>query len=520
MEIVDAAVLVASVAAVAIGTLRWFRVAQREHYLPGEATLFALRWWTSAPDNQGLAIAGAAGAVAAIFLSAIAVVPAAVGVFGPRRLDLRGRTSRLAWTRRMTTVAVVTYLVDAIAFAAGAIGDGLAGAVIAGAFASMLEPCVVDVALALTRPAEELAARRHVARARARLEKVRPLVIGVTGSYGKTTTKGYIAHLISGYRTTLASPKSFNNRAGLARTVNEHLGPATEVLIAEMGTYGPGEIAEMCSWLRPEISVITAIGPAHLQRFKTLDRTLAAKAEIAATARVVVLNVDDSLLAGLAPVLRGAGKTVVEASGSNEVADVAVLPVAEGLELRIDGHRVGIASVSLADQPTATSNVACAVAVAIELGIAAEDLLARLPSLPVPSNRLQRYVARDGYVVFDDTFNSNPIGARIALARLRQEESVAEQARRVVVTPGMVELGELQATENATLGESASRVADHLVVVARTNRAALTSGAARVEGGAYVTTVDRLDQALDWVRTNLGPGDAVLYENDLPDHFP
>ena len=120
-------------------------------------------------------------------------------------------------------------------------------------------------------------------------------IVGIVlgGSYGKTSTKGYLAHLLAGRYSVVASPRSFNNRAGLARTVNELLVPGTDVLIAEMGAYGPGEIAELCRWLPPEVAVITAIGPVHLERFKSLDRTLAAKAEITVGAETVVLNVDD-----------------------------------------------------------------------------------------------------------------------------------------------------------------------------------------------------------------------------------
>lgn len=521
MKAADATVLALAIAGVAIGTLRWLRLAQREHYVSREPTRFAWRWWTSSPGNIALALAAVAAAtVAAVAFPPAAVVAAVVSVVAPLRLGLRGRTSRLAWTRRLSVLAAVSWLVEAIAVGAGAVAGGLAGADAAGAALAVLIPVAVDVALVLTRPLEELSARRYVGQARAKLERVRPLVVAVTGSYGKTTVKGYIAHLLSPFRTTLPSPRSFNNRAGLARTVNEHLGPATEVLVAEMGTYGPGEIAALCEWMRPEISVMTAIGPAHLQRFRSLDRTLAAKAEITETAGVVVLNVDDARLLGLAPVLREAGKKVLEASGSNPVADVAVLAAEHGLELHVGARRVGAASVSPADAPTSLSNAACAAAVALELGIPAEEVLARLANLPVPPNRLQRYLADGGYVVYDDTFNSNPTGARIGLARLKSDSDVVQGGRRVVVTPGMVELGPLERSENADLGEAAARVADHVVVVARTNRRALLEGAARVGGGATVAAVDRLDQALEWVRANLGPGDAVLYENDLPDHFP
>jgi UDP-N-acetylmuramoyl-tripeptide--D-alanyl-D-alanine ligase len=119
--------------------------------------------------------------------------------------------------------------------------------------------------------------------------------------------------------------------------------------------------------------------------------------------------------------------------------------------------------------------------------------------------------------VLDDTFNSNPTGARLALARLGAE---ATQGRRVLVTPGMVELGNCQFDQNAALAEDAAAVVSDMVVVARTNRRALAAGANRAVSPAAVVLVDRLDQAVAWVRGHLGPGDAVLYENDLPDHFP
>jgi UDP-N-acetylmuramoyl-tripeptide--D-alanyl-D-alanine ligase len=158
------------------------------------------------------------------------------------------------------------------------------------------------------------------------------------------------------------------------------------------------------------------------------------------------------------------------------------------------------------------------VGVALELGLEPDSILPRLATLPAPPNRLSRYVAEGGYAVLDDTFNSNPAGARIALSRLGDEAEDGQ--RRVLVTPGMIELGHTQFEENAAFAEAAGSLASDVVVVARTNRRALSRGAGRAPGHPAVVTVERLDQAVAWVRTNLGPGDAVLYENDLPDHFP
>ena len=99
---------------------------------------------------------------------------------------------------------------------------------------------------------------------------------------------------------TVASPASFNNRMGLARAINDHLGPGTEVFVAEMGTYGPGEIADLCKWVKPDVSAIVAIGPVHLERFKSEENILAAKSEILEGAGVGVIAIDHPLLNGLA----------------------------------------------------------------------------------------------------------------------------------------------------------------------------------------------------------------------------
>jgi UDP-N-acetylmuramoyl-tripeptide--D-alanyl-D-alanine ligase len=322
----------------------------------------------------------------------------------------------------------------------------------------------------------------------------------------------------------VASPRSFNNRAGLARTVNELLVPGTDVLVAEMGAYGPGEIASLCAWLPPTVAVITAIGPVHLERFGSLERTLEAKAEITAGAETVVLNVDDERLAGLAERLTGEGRRVLACSARDASADVAVVAEDGGLALVVGGERAGLAGLSGGQLPAATTNVACAAAAAIALGCTPAEVLERLGSLPVAENRLQRSVAPNGIVVLDDTFNANPAGAALALDLLAQ--SGGPGVRRAVITPGMVELGPLQAAENATFARRAAGVATDVVVVGRSNRKALLAGVAegRVAAGGgrgpEVTVVGTRDDAVAWVREHLQAGDVVLYENDLPDHFP
>ena len=490
---VDAITLAAGAVAAALAGVRWLRVAQREHYLPGSVGRFAVRWWGLGP-NLVVAVAAVIGlGLAAIGATVVGIMSAVAVAVGPFGLGLRGRTSKLVWTRRLRTLAGLAAGMSALPVLAIAVAAGLGPGAVTAVLMAVLSPLVVDAALAVTAPVERSLLSSHVDRAAAKLRSVAPTVVAITGSYGKTSTKGYLAHLVGGTRTVVPTPASFNNMAGLARAVNEHLAPGTEVFVAEMGTYGPGEIADMCAWVQPSISVITAIGPVHLERFKSEDRIVTAKSEILQTAEVVVLNVDNPYLAAVAD--------RVEAAGGKKVVRVTAADVAD---LDIPAQ-------------AAPTNVACAVAVARELGVPDDVIARRAPSLPTAANRLTIATGGNGSTIIDDTFNSNPAGVVAALGALARHGR--DGGRRVVVTPGMVELGPRQAEENARFAQTvATGAGTDLVVVGHTNRRALMEGAAR--GNVRVVLVDTREQAVAWVREHCGPGDAVLYENDLPDHFP
>jgi UDP-N-acetylmuramoyl-tripeptide--D-alanyl-D-alanine ligase len=486
---------------------RWLRVAQREHYLPGSTTRFAARWWGRGALAQALAASGLAAVAVAFWYPLVSLATAAVVIAGPPFLRVRGRTSPLAFTRRLRLLAAVWLVLQAIVIVVGVLVDRAAPVAALGACAV---PLLVDAACAVLSPVERRLVQPYVRAARSRLDQVAPVVVAITGSFGKTSTKQHVAHLVAGSRTVVASPASFNNRAGLARAVNEQLAPGTDVFVAEMGTYGKGEIAELCRWCPPAIAVITAIGPVHLERFKTEDAIVVAKSEITETAHTVVLNVDDPRLRVLADLLATGTKSVVRCSATDPAADVCVVAVDGLLSVYVAGASIGTGlSLPQSVQPT---NLACALAVAFALGVPDEVALGRIEGLPPVANRLASAPAPSGVWVIDDTFNSNPSGARVALAELARRGSTG---RRVVVTPGMVELGPRQFQENRAFAEAATGVATDLVIVGETNRGALVAGSSSLQPHHVRTR----EEAVAWVRTTLGPGDAVLYENDLPDHY-
>ncbi|MCU1364280.1 MAG: hypothetical protein JWM55_2108 [Acidimicrobiaceae bacterium] len=522
MNVAGAAVL-AALLFLAYGAqmLRWLRVLQREHYEPHALFRFLGRWvspqspgarspWRARPRrpvtlSQLLIVAML---VAAVFRAPYVwvVLCGLYGLFTPWGLSVRGRTSALQWTRRLRTVAGVALVISVALSVLGALSSlPYLGAVIA----VIAVPPVLDLSTRLLGPWERRHAHTFVAQAQRRLAQVAPRVVAITGSYGKTSTKNHLAALLSADFAVVASPRSFNNRAGLSRAINEHLADGTQIFIAEMGTYGPGEIRELTSWCVPEVAVVTAIGPVHLERMKTLDTVDAAKREITERASVVVLNVDDPRLAAWVAPLREEGKRVLSASSRRDDVDVRVALEAHRWSIYAYGVNLGSLDEIIGVQPT---NLACALAVALDLGVAPSSVLSRLGGVSAVANRLNVARADSGVLVIDDTFNANPTSAVAALGVL---SSLDLTGRLVVVTPGLVELGEDQYSENLRLAQRVAALGAELVVVGRTNVAALVAGY-----HATPTRFDTRDQAVTWVRQSLVPGDGVLYLNDLPDHYP
>jgi len=498
-----------TVAAALGGGSRWLRLAQREHYIAGSVTRFALRWWLSRPQNRaiGAVLIISAGAAWTGWWGASAAA-GAISLAGPLGLSYRGRSGKLVWTRRLRTLAAVDALL-VIAIAVLGVFAGVGAGVTATLAASA--PVMVDVALAATAPLERRLGARFTHAATRRLADISPRVVAITGSYGKTSTKFYAGHLLRAKYATVTSPASFNNMSGLSRAVNERLTQGTEVFVAEMGTYGPGEIRALCAWLKPEIAVITAIGPVHLERMGSLDSIARAKAEILEGARVGVINVDYPHLADIAANYSQRGGTLITCSTSDPDADVHVTGDAALATVSVHGSPVGTVNMP----GVFLGNVACAVGVALAFDIPASEVITRLANLPRPEHRQTVQSTPNGITVIDDTYNSNPDGALSAVTALA---SASAHHRRVLVTPGMVELGREQSSANEAFARQAAEVVTDILIVARTNRRALLRGAAA--GPASVTVCGDRPEAVAWVRRNLGPGDAVLYENDLPDHYP
>ena len=515
--------------------IKWIRVAQREHYIPGWVDTIARHWVSVRPlsrwplfasvvlSSLGLALFGmwAVNAFVAVALVVTAWWPAGIG--------FRGRSSKLQWTvraRRLAAIwavvwAVTTFIGMALVgpigvamFGLGVTVGGVFGGTVALSVAvvcvailpARLAPLTMDIALYIAKPIEKALSKKWLVAAQKKLRQVKPTVVAVTGSYGKTSTKGYIAHLVGTKYSVVPSPASFNNLLGLARAVNDKLTPGTEVFVAEMGVYGEGEIRELSKSFPPDIAAITVIGEAHLERMKNRETILRAKSEIVENAKTVVLPIDDPDLAALADKCEAQGKRVVRVSATGAGADVSVDPVASTATIAGESVPVTISGVGHA------VNLAVALGIAHALDVPLSTMASRLSSLPTAAHRAEPQQAPSGAIIIDDSYNANPSGAARAV-----EGGAALASERggsfIVVTPGMIELGPVQAERNRAFAQQIESVGGELFVVGFTNRKALVSGhsSARV----FAKRTDAMTEALQ----RAGATGVILVENDLPDHY-
>ncbi len=344
-------------------------------------------------------------------------------------------------------------------------------------------------------------------------------VIGITGSYGKTSTKHYLNRILSEKYAVCMTPGSFNTTLGVVRTIREYLKPYDQVFICEMGAKQPGDIKEICDLVHPEIGIITAVGPQHLESFKTIENVQRTKFELVdalPAGGLAVLNDDFPYVAnrevgnvaavryGIKPrpeLKYAVGSISYSASGT----DFTILTPDGDFELHT--RLVGECNVS---------NLVAAVIVALHLGVEKRQIAYAVSQIEQVEHRLSIKRTPGGITILDDAFNSNPTGSAMALDVLRSLTG----GKRIVITPGMIELGSEQFALNSEFGRKIAESADVAIVVGQYNRDAILDGLAAVkEDAPEIHTVDTFAQAQALLTRIARAGDSVLYENDLPDTF-
>ena len=379
---------------------------------------------------------------------------------------------------------------------------------------------------AVNRPVEKSINERYINDAK-RILKDNPdlTIIGVTGSYGKTSVKFYLETLLRAKYRVLVTPESYNTPMGIVITIRKFLKPSHEIFVCEMGARYVGEIKEDCDLVHPHHGLITSIGPQHLDTFGSLENIQKTKFELADAVPdggMLFLNGDNEYIAeelasrkGSRPLYddpvmyhsgnTGSGYYASDISVTNHGTEFTV-NTPDGESERFSMKLVGAHNVI---------NVVGAIAVAHKFGISLAEL--RIPVRKIQSVPHRMEMKNHGDVtIIDDAFNSNPIGSKAAVETLALMDGM-----RILITPGMVELGEDEAEYNRKFGGYAADCCDRIFLVGRKHTEPIKEGIlAKGFPEKDLEVFDKVEDAINRayaVKTDQHK--YILLENDLPDNY-
>lgn len=345
-------------------------------------------------------------------------------------------------------------------------------------------------------------------------------IVGITGSYGKTSTKHYLHRILSEKYDVLMTPGSYNTPMGVVRTVREYMKPYNEVFICEMGAKQLGDIKEICDIVHPEMGIVTAVGPMHLETFKSVENVQSTKFELidALPANgLAVINNDFELCAERPVSNVKCERYAVTSPAPADYRAENVRYSASGTSFEVvgpDGFRLPLETKLLGE--CNVSDILAAVCIAVALGVEPDKIRYAVASIERVEHRLSIKTTPGGVTIIDDAFNSNPAGSKMAVDVLAQ----FTDGKRIIITPGMIELGAEQYNLNKVLGNHIGNNLDVAIIVGEYNRDALVDGVKETGfDTSNLHTVASFNEAQALLHTLLAPGDTVLYENDLPDTF-
>jgi UDP-N-acetylmuramoyl-tripeptide--D-alanyl-D-alanine ligase len=516
-------------------SLRYLQFFQQEEYNSGRF----VNWWLEkrAFDTRGslvAVLAGGAGLAVAAYplavlvltaVGAVALVAAAWTEEDPRKVGKikLNMTDRLTAIYRLS-IGLYALVVVGILAAINALGFGAAPILwLIAVTLIQSTPLWIMLANALLWPQERQKQQAFIDEAKEILAEYDPYVIGITGSYGKTSTKAILGSLLEAIEPTFWTPGSINTELGITRQIREQLKRQQRLAIIEMGAYHIGSIAKLCRLTPPDAGLVTAVGVMHLERFGSADNIYKAKCELPqalAPEGLLVCNGDNpgarkmaseypkatTILYGLEPEL-----------GHLDCWMSDIVATMDGTTFKLHWQGQEYPGFTKLLGVPMLSNLVGAFAMTCALGKDPNYVIAAIRSIEPANNRLNLRKNGDGFIL-DDSYNSNPIGFASALEVL---ENLAG-GRKILMTPGMVELGDIQVAENQQVALKAAAVCDLVIVVGDTNKEALLKGLAA--GGLSkdkILEFDNRDQALAHLMSAdfKKPQDLILIENDLPDLY-
>ncbi len=369
----------------------------------------------------------------------------------------------------------------------------------------------------INSPAEYLVKRHYIKDAERIIKESENLkVIGITGSYGKTSVKFFLTALLSGKYNVLCTPQNYNTTMGVVKTIRENLTATHEIFVCEMGARYVGDIKEICKIVNPDAGIITSIGPQHLESFGSIENVVKTKYELYDSIKdnkMIFLNFDNEYIEngrkdkniisyGTKNGLDYFAKNIKASSKGTEF-----VVVHNNIETVFTTNLIGIHNVQ---------NIVGCIAVANKFGVDMKQLVKRVKKLKPVSHRLELLEQKGNITIIDDAYNSNPNGFKAAIDTLYMFDGV-----KVVITPGMIELGSLEYEENKKAGKYAAEKCDYIIIVGHSQSKALSEGVKETDKFNLdnLIMVNNIQEGFKEIRKINGENIFVLIENDLPDNY-
>lgn len=343
-------------------------------------------------------------------------------------------------------------------------------------------------------------------------------VIGITGSFGKTSIKNIIGAVLSETEPTLITPESYNTPMGLTITINNYLTPLYTNFIAEMGAYYEGEIKELCDMVNPKIGIVSSVGPQHLETFKTIETITKTKMELVEALPengLAILNYDNEYIKNY----KIKNKVQVKwYSLENKDADIYGYDIKYKMgimefKVLVNENEYSISTKLLGRHNV--ENILAAILVALNKNISMEKIIKSIGLLKPIKNRLELQKVNSEFYVLNDAFNSNPVGIYEALNILNSFENM----KKILITPGLIDLGVMMESFHEQLGEDLEKYCDEIYIVGSTNEKSIKIGLDRTNfNQKNYHKYDNFSEAYKMASKDVSPK-VILIANDLPEKF-
>ena len=404
-------------------------------------------------------------------------------------------------------IALITNLVNLVT-----------GLMIANIF-SIIAYTFVYIVNVLNKPIEKSIRAGFCRKASKSLKSINGLeVLGITGSYGKTSTKYIVNTILSQKYNTLMTPESYNTTMGVVRTINEKLSPINNLFVCEMGAKYVGDIKEICDIVNPTYGIITAIGPQHLDTFKSLDNVRKTKLELVDALPddkgIAFVNWEDENIRN-SKITKNMVKFGLSKEADYYATNIEINERGSTFDVVIPGKEpINIKTKLLGSLNIL--NIVGAVAVADKLGLTEEEIKLGAKYIKPIEHRLELKQNPNGSIIIDDAYNSNNRGAKMALEVLKNFIN----RKRILITPGIVELGDKAEEINKELGENAADSSDFIILVGEKQAKPIYEGIkAKKYPENQVFIAKNLDEAILKMNEIMDANSVVLLENDLPDNY-